>query len=66
MQGAGGGREPDLGVASGDGQGQIFVEWVVVPTGPEAQSVEPTIGEAMKIAATMEPVEGESPIVAVG
>jgi (E)-4-hydroxy-3-methylbut-2-enyl-diphosphate synthase len=66
VNGPGEAREADLGVASGNGKGQIFVKGVVVTTVPEAQIVETLIAEAMKIAATMEPVEGESPIVAVG
>src|SRR5450830_787909 len=59
-------READLGVASGNGKGQIFVKGVVVKTVPESQIVETLIDEAMKIAATMERAAGAAPIVSVG
>jgi (E)-4-hydroxy-3-methylbut-2-enyl-diphosphate synthase len=66
VNGPGEAREADLGVASGNGKGQIFVKGVVVKTVPESQIVETLIDEAMKIAATMEAAEGEAPIVSVG
>jgi (E)-4-hydroxy-3-methylbut-2-enyl-diphosphate synthase len=66
VNGPGEAREADLGVASGNGKGQIFVKGVVVKTVPESQIVETLIAEAMKIAATMEAAEGEAPIVSVG
>ena len=47
-------READLGVASGNGKGQIFVEGEVIKTVPERAIVETLIEEAMKIAETME------------
>jgi adenylate cyclase len=43
-------READLGVASGNGKGQIFVRGEVIKTVPEHQIVETLIEEAMRIA----------------
>jgi (E)-4-hydroxy-3-methylbut-2-enyl-diphosphate synthase len=54
VNGPGEAREADLGVASGNGKGQIFVRGEVVKTVPESQIVETLIDEAMKLAATME------------
>lgn len=50
VNGPGEAREADLGVASGNGKGQIFVKGEVVKTVPEAQIVETLIEEAMRIA----------------
>ena len=67
VNGPGEAREADLGVASGNGKGQIFVKGEVVKTVPESQIVETLIEEAMRIAETMEPnEEGTSPVVTVG
>ncbi len=63
VNGPGEAREADLGVASGNGKGQIFVKGEVVKTVPESQIVETLIEEAMRIAESMEPVEGASPQV---
>ncbi|MGC4174781.1 flavodoxin-dependent (E)-4-hydroxy-3-methylbut-2-enyl-diphosphate synthase [Demequina sp.] len=63
VNGPGEAREADLGVASGNGKGQIFVKGEVIKTVPEKDIVEVLIEEAMKIAETMEPVEGASPQV---
>jgi (E)-4-hydroxy-3-methylbut-2-enyl-diphosphate synthase len=60
VNGPGEAREADLGVASGNGKGQIFVKGEVIKTVPEKDIVEVLIEEAMKIAETMEPVEGAS------
>ena len=57
VNGPGEAREADLGVASGNGKGQIFVRGEVVKTVPESQIVETLIEEAMKLAAAMEPAE---------
>ncbi|WGW14003.1 flavodoxin-dependent (E)-4-hydroxy-3-methylbut-2-enyl-diphosphate synthase [Saxibacter everestensis] len=54
VNGPGEAREADLGVASGNGKGQIFVKGEVIKTVPEAQIVETLIEEAMKIAESME------------
>ncbi|WP_407642210.1 flavodoxin-dependent (E)-4-hydroxy-3-methylbut-2-enyl-diphosphate synthase [Actinomadura formosensis] len=53
VNGPGEAREADLGVASGNGKGQIFVKGKVVKTVPEAQIVETLIEEAMRIAEEM-------------
>ncbi|MFC9788051.1 flavodoxin-dependent (E)-4-hydroxy-3-methylbut-2-enyl-diphosphate synthase [Rhodococcus sp. NPDC127528] len=50
VNGPGEAREADLGVASGNGKGQIFVKGKVIKTVPEAQIVETLIEEAMRIA----------------
>jgi (E)-4-hydroxy-3-methylbut-2-enyl-diphosphate synthase len=50
VNGPGEAREADLGVASGNGKGQIFVRGEVVKTVPEAQIVETLIEEAMRLA----------------
>lgn len=53
VNGPGEAREADLGVASGNGKGQIFVKGEVIKTVPEAKIVETLIEEAMKLAAEM-------------
>ncbi|GAB3622049.1 flavodoxin-dependent (E)-4-hydroxy-3-methylbut-2-enyl-diphosphate synthase [Mariniluteicoccus endophyticus] len=58
VNGPGEAREADLGVASGNGKGQIFVKGEVIKTVPEADIVETLIEEAMRIAETM-PESGE-------
>ena len=50
VNGPGEAREADLGVASGNGKGQIFVRGEVIKTVPESQIVETLIEEAMKLA----------------
>ena len=70
VNGPGEAREADLGVASGNGKGQIFVKGEVIKTVPEAMIVETLIEEAMRIAEEMgEPVgdavEGGGPQVKV-
>ncbi|MFB7506666.1 flavodoxin-dependent (E)-4-hydroxy-3-methylbut-2-enyl-diphosphate synthase [Streptomyces broussonetiae] len=50
VNGPGEAREADLGVASGNGKGQIFVRGEVVRTVPESQIVETLIEEALRIA----------------
>ncbi|HEU5157977.1 MAG TPA: flavodoxin-dependent (E)-4-hydroxy-3-methylbut-2-enyl-diphosphate synthase [Streptosporangiaceae bacterium] len=50
VNGPGEAREADLGVASGNGKGQIFVKGEVVKTVSEEQIVETLIEEAMRIA----------------
>ncbi|MEQ6021899.1 flavodoxin-dependent (E)-4-hydroxy-3-methylbut-2-enyl-diphosphate synthase [Streptomyces salinarius] len=54
VNGPGEAREADLGVASGNGKGQIFVRGEVVRTVPESKIVETLIEEAMRIAEQME------------
>jgi (E)-4-hydroxy-3-methylbut-2-enyl-diphosphate synthase len=53
VNGPGEAREADLGVASGNGKGQIFVKGEVVKTVPESQIVETLVEEAMRIAEEM-------------
>jgi (E)-4-hydroxy-3-methylbut-2-enyl-diphosphate synthase len=50
VNGPGEAREADLGVASGNGKGQIFVRGEVIKTVPEGQIVETLIEEALRIA----------------
>lgn len=50
VNGPGEAREADLGVASGNGKGQIFVRGEVVRTVPEAQIVTALVEEAVRIA----------------
>jgi (E)-4-hydroxy-3-methylbut-2-enyl-diphosphate synthase len=59
VNGPGEAREADLGVASGNGKGQIFVKGEVIKTVPESKIVETLIEEAMKLAEQMEK-DGES------
>ncbi len=53
VNGPGEAREADLGVASGNGKGQIFVRGQVIKTVPESQIVETLIGEALRLADEM-------------
>jgi (E)-4-hydroxy-3-methylbut-2-enyl-diphosphate synthase len=59
VNGPGEAREADLGVASGNGKGQIFVKGEVIKTVPESEIVETLIEEAMKIAEEMGEADGE-------
>jgi (E)-4-hydroxy-3-methylbut-2-enyl-diphosphate synthase len=63
VNGPGEAREADLGVASGNGKGQIFVRGQVLRTVPEAQIVETLIEEATRLAETMEPGDSEPEIL---
>ena len=53
VNGPGEAREADLGVASGNGKGQIFVKGEVIKTVPESEIVETLIAEANRIAEEM-------------
>ncbi|MBD8022075.1 flavodoxin-dependent (E)-4-hydroxy-3-methylbut-2-enyl-diphosphate synthase [Microbacterium gallinarum] len=55
VNGPGEAREADLGVASGNGKGQIFVKGQVIKTVPEADIVATLIEEANRIAHEMGP-----------
>jgi len=67
VNGPGEARDADLGVASGNGKGQIFVKGEVIKTVPESQIVETLIEEAMRIAEEMgEDIDSGEPTVAVG
>ncbi len=50
VNGPGEAREADLGVASGNGKGQIFVKGEVIKTVPESQIVETLVEEALRLA----------------
>ncbi|MGZ4561074.1 MAG: flavodoxin-dependent (E)-4-hydroxy-3-methylbut-2-enyl-diphosphate synthase [Mycobacteriaceae bacterium] len=69
VNGPGEAREADLGVASGNGKGQIFVKGEVIKTVSESMIVETLIDEAMKIAEQRETDGAEpsgAPAVVVG
>jgi (E)-4-hydroxy-3-methylbut-2-enyl-diphosphate synthase len=53
VNGPGEAREADLGVASGNGKGQIFVKGEVIKTVPESEIVQTLIEEANRLAAEM-------------
>ena len=55
VNGPGEAREADLGVASGNGKGQIFVKGEVIKTVPESEIVATLIEEANRIAQAMDP-----------
>ncbi|MDO5026107.1 MAG: flavodoxin-dependent (E)-4-hydroxy-3-methylbut-2-enyl-diphosphate synthase [Trueperella sp.] len=57
VNGPGEAREADLGVASGNGKGQIFVRGKVVDTVPESEIVESLISRARIVAAELGLVE---------
>lgn len=59
VNGPGEAREADLGVASGNGKGQIFIQGKVVETVPEDQIVESLIRHANALAEEMS-LEGDS------
>jgi (E)-4-hydroxy-3-methylbut-2-enyl-diphosphate synthase len=68
VNGPGEAREADLGVASGNGKGQIFVKGEVIKTVPESRIVETLIEEALRMADELGgdgAGEGE-PVVTVG
>jgi (E)-4-hydroxy-3-methylbut-2-enyl-diphosphate synthase len=70
VNGPGEAREADLGVASGNGKGQIFVKGEVIKTVPEHLIVETLIEEALRIASGDESERGRndpsgSPVVTV-
>src|SRR3954464_15292648 len=67
VNGPGEAREADLGVASGNGKGQIFVKGEVIKTVPEAQIVETLVEEALRLAEQMTAdAEAGEPVVSVG
>ena len=65
VNGPGEAREADLGVASGNGKGQIFVNGEVIKTVPESEIVATLIEEANRLAAEMDPALVGSPQVLV-
>ena len=64
VNGPGEAREADLGVAAGNGKGQIFIRGEVIKTVPESEIVATLIEEANKLAAEMEHT-GQAPEVVV-
>ena len=65
VNGPGEAREADLGVASGNGKGQIFVRGEVIKTVPEEDIVATLIEEANRIAESMDPALLGKPEVVV-
>jgi len=63
VNGPGEAREADLGVASGNGKGQIFVKGEVIKTVPESEIVQTLIEEANRLAAQMPDAPVGSPEV---
>jgi len=61
VNGPGEARDADLGVASGNGKGQIFVKGEVIKTVPEDQIVETLIEEANRLAEEMGLTDDENP-----
>src|SRR5947208_12843423 len=53
VNGPGEAREADLGVASGNGKGQIFVKGEVIATVPESRIVETLVEQALRLADEM-------------
>ncbi|MFE6104387.1 flavodoxin-dependent (E)-4-hydroxy-3-methylbut-2-enyl-diphosphate synthase [Streptomyces laurentii] len=69
VNGPGEAREADLGVASGNGKGQIFVKGEVIKTVPESKIVETLIEEALRLADSFDTTAlgtGTPEVVAVG
>jgi (E)-4-hydroxy-3-methylbut-2-enyl-diphosphate synthase len=64
VNGPGEAREADLGVASGNGKGQIFVRGEVIKTVPESEIVATLIEEAGRLAAAM-PASAVGPVQVV-
>ena len=65
VNGPGEAREAALGVASGNGKGQIFVKGEVIKTVPESEIVATLIEEANRIATGMDPALVGTPQVVV-
>ncbi|EPD29376.1 4-hydroxy-3-methylbut-2-en-1-yl diphosphate synthase [Gleimia europaea ACS-120-V-Col10b] len=62
VNGPGEAREADLGVASGNGKGQIFIKGQVVDTVPEAEIVPALLKYANEVAQTMGLEEGSGSV----
>lgn len=63
VNGPGEAREADLGVASGNGKGQIFVKGEVIRTVPESKIVETLIEEAHRIAEESDEPSGPPEVI---
>ena len=59
VNGPGEAREADLGVASGNGKGQIFIKGKVIKTVPEAEIVPTLITEANRLGQELGLATGE-------
>jgi (E)-4-hydroxy-3-methylbut-2-enyl-diphosphate synthase len=59
VNGPGESREADLGVASGNGKGQIFVKGEVVRTVPESKIVEALVEEAVRLGEQLTPTDAD-------
>ncbi len=66
VNGPGEAREADLGVASGNGKGQIFVRGEVIKTVRESEIVETLIEEAMRMAESMPAGDGAPEVSVAG
>lgn len=66
VNGPGEAREADLGVASGNGKGQIFIKGEVIKTVPEAEIVETLIAEANRLGQEMGLGEGSPEVTVPG
>lgn len=68
VNGPGEARDADLGVASGNGKGQIFVKGEVIKTVPEEEIVSTLVGEAQRLAEEMKDngTESGEPDISVG
>jgi (E)-4-hydroxy-3-methylbut-2-enyl-diphosphate synthase len=64
VNGPGEAREADLGVASGNGKGQIFVKGEVIKTVPESEIVQTLIDEANRLAAEITEAGDPSIVIA--
>ncbi|SDS45298.1 flavodoxin-dependent (E)-4-hydroxy-3-methylbut-2-enyl-diphosphate synthase [Agrococcus carbonis] len=65
VNGPGEAREADLGVASGNGKGQIFIKGEVIKTVPESEIVATLIEEARRIADEQGLPAGDAEVVTV-
>ncbi|HET8868020.1 MAG TPA: flavodoxin-dependent (E)-4-hydroxy-3-methylbut-2-enyl-diphosphate synthase [Agrococcus sp.] len=66
VNGPGEAREADLGVASGNGKGQIFIKGEVIKTVPEEEIVATLIEEARRLADEQGLPAGEAEVVTAG
>ena len=66
VNGPGEAREADLGVASGNGKGQIFIKGQVIKTVPEAEIVPTLIAEANRLGRELGLEAGEPQVNVAG
>ena len=65
VNGPGEAREADLGVASGNGKGQIFIKGKVIKTVPESEIVATLISEANRLGQEMGLDSGEAVLLSL-